>query len=334
MRHIGALGFFVLIFTSVASVSAAITPDYVIPTNDSCVKGKYQGDASTYNPNYPGYKTGGQALATGGTYNPNGWEAALQLDIAKAHGCGYGSGKVCQVVVEAPETGKVAVLLVNDNGPLVSGRVIDLNEKSMQYLSDGRYGRNSGVLKNVTVTIMSCQFANFTGPLNASDRTVWARDIDQTQVSSLTPRYGNPSNPYSPLSITPYAGTGATAGYGAMPVSAQLGAQSSPLGFSASGGTAGSGSSSGSESTTIVGNLSALTIDVQPKNARAGSLVLVSWTSVNMKAASCKVLKAGQEFATGNEATKRDVVDDSVEYSLECTTPSGETATSKARLNI
>ena len=72
----------------------------------------------------------------------------------------------------------------------------------------------------------------------------------------------------------------------------------------------------------------------QPTIVRQGSTVLVSWTSVNMQPASCKVTKGGEEFATGNEATKRDVVEGNVEYVLTCTTPSGGTATSKINLTI
>lgn len=132
----------------------------------------------------------------------------------------------------------------------------------------------------------------------------------------------------SPYNVNPYSAQGATSGSGG--VSSQIGAQSSPLGVSTG---ANSGSGSDGDSGSGVSGLSASTIVVQPKNARAG-LVIVSWTSVNMKPASCKVLKDGEEFATGNEATKRDTISASVEYSLECTTPAGETATSKATVTI
>lgn len=124
------------------------------------------------------------------------------------------------------------------------------------------------------------------------------------------------------------SGMGASSGTGATPVSALLNGQS-PLGVSTGSGS-GSGSDADSDGKT---GLSASIIVVQPKNARAG-LVIVSWTSVNMKPSSCKVMKDGEEFATGNEATKRDTIEKSVEYALECTTPAGETAVSKASVTI
>src|SRR5689334_11073007 len=127
--RIPALLFAVAITVPFSLAAAVTTP---MPTSN-CILAKLQGTASTYNPNYAGWKTGGQGLATGGTYNPNNYEAALQLDVARKYGCGYGRGKTCQAVVESPSTGKVAIVLINDNGPLTAGRIIDLNEKSMQY---------------------------------------------------------------------------------------------------------------------------------------------------------------------------------------------------------
>ena len=144
-----------------------------MPAPQSCIKDSFRGDASTYNPNVKGWKTGGQKLATGGRYNPNEYEAALQLDLAKKHRCGYGSGRTCQAVVQSAD-GRALIVRINDNGPLVKGRVIDLNEKSMRYLSNGRYGNNSGVLRNVTVSLL-CDASNTTlGPLKEADRKAWA----------------------------------------------------------------------------------------------------------------------------------------------------------------
>lgn len=137
----------------------------------------------------------------------------------------------------------------------------------------------------------------------------------------------------SPYNVNPYSGQGAssgigaTSGTGAAPVGSLLNGQS-PLGVSTGTGSGGDSNSDGKT------GLSASTIVVQPKNARTGSVVMVSWTSVNMKPSSCKVTKNGTEFATGNEATKRDTVESSVEYALECTTPGGETAVSKATVTI
>lgn len=150
---------------------------------EPCIKTSVRGDASTYNPFLPGWRTGGGKLATGGWYNPNEYAAALQLDLAKQYRCGYGGGAICHAVVQAPN-GRAMTVRVNDNGPLVSGRVIDLNEKSMRYLSGGAYGQNSGVIKNVTVTLL-CGIENQPlGPLDPKDREAWAsRTFDAPYVS-------------------------------------------------------------------------------------------------------------------------------------------------------
>lgn len=153
----------------------------------------FKGDASTYNPNYPGYRTGGQGLATGGRYNSNAYEAALQLDRAKKYGCGYGAGKTCCAVVQEPG-GKALIVKINDNGPLTAGRIIDLNEKSMQYLSGGRYGRNSGVIKNVSVAILEGKDCKL-GPIDEKDRAEWAsKVIDAPIDASPTPSNVFPSS--------------------------------------------------------------------------------------------------------------------------------------------
>jgi hypothetical protein len=122
---------------------------------------------------------------------------------------------------------------------------------------------------------------------------------------------------------------GATSGTGAVPTRASL-SGTSPFGVSI-------GATSDAVSTTAfdgTSGLSASTIVIQPNNAREGSNILVSWTSVNMKPSLCQVTKNGADFASGNEATKRDVIEGTTEYVLECTTPSGETAISKVNLTI
>jgi len=163
-----------------ATIVFMVVPPVPQASAQSCVRAKYTGDASTYNPNKAGYKTGGQKLATGGTYNANGYEAALQLDLAKKHSCGYGAGKVCHAAVEY--RGKAMIVKINDNGPLCADsgvrcahrfeRIIDLNEKSMRYLSGGALGGNSGLLKGVTVTLL-CDFNAPLGPLDEKDRDAW-----------------------------------------------------------------------------------------------------------------------------------------------------------------
>lgn len=156
------------------------------------MRGKYQGVATTYNPFKKGWKTGGGPLAVGGIYNPDDWAAALQLSLAQKHSCGYGRGRICHAVVEG--NGKSMVVKINDNGPMCAdaataarapdcrdssgrvnpiARVIDLNEKAMRYMTDGRAGGNSGIIRNVTVTLL-CNFNSHLGPLDEASRRAWA----------------------------------------------------------------------------------------------------------------------------------------------------------------
>jgi hypothetical protein len=47
--------------------------------------------------------------------------------------------------------GRAAIVKINDVGPLVRGRIIDLNETSMRYFSGGAQGANSGLLGDIKV---------------------------------------------------------------------------------------------------------------------------------------------------------------------------------------
>lgn len=150
---------------------------------------------------------------------------------------------------------------------------------------------------------------------------------------SATPTYGSPysTNTYSPVGITPYTAQGATTN-GLAPVSSLLTNQTSPLNLSTSGGGQATAAAQTNVDATGTTGYSAGTIIVQPQTARSGASVLVSWTSVNMRPASCTVTKNGSAFATGNEASKRDIMEGAVEYVLACTAADGSTATSKASI--
>ena len=190
---------------TLAGVASAAIPTTVPAPGASgnCVKGKYQGNATTYNPfKAGGWKTGGAPIATGGIYNPDDWAAALQLSLAEKHACGFGSRKVCHAVVEG--NGKSLIVKINDNGPMCAdrataarardcrdasgrvlplARVIDLNEKSMRYMTNGQSGNNSGVIRNVTVTLL-CDFNAKLGPLDEAARAEWANKSFGTPFSS------------------------------------------------------------------------------------------------------------------------------------------------------
>jgi rare lipoprotein A len=91
------------------------------------------GIASTYNPYRPGKLEGGLETASGESYDPNAWTAAIQTDLReKFGGVGYGTNyRPTYALVESAD--RQAVVKINDVGPLKPGRVIDFNEQTMRY---------------------------------------------------------------------------------------------------------------------------------------------------------------------------------------------------------
>ncbi len=177
-------------FIAEAALPPSGAPADQSPANQ-CIKASLRGEASTYEPGY-GYKGGTGTLATGGPYNANSYDAALQLDLARRYRCGYGQGKVCHAIVQAPN-GLGLVVRVNDNGPLnVPGRIIDLNTKSMAYLSGGtKGGRKGGTIKNVTVTLLCGVSGMALGPLDPKDREAWANRTFDTPYTNTGGYRGN-----------------------------------------------------------------------------------------------------------------------------------------------
>ncbi|TSC85880.1 MAG: hypothetical protein G01um10148_788 [Parcubacteria group bacterium Gr01-1014_8] len=128
----------------------------------------FSGAASTYNPQCEAEQWN---TSTGQRYNPNEWAAALQQGYAQKYRCGYGTGRVCCAVVQEPG-GRALILKINDNGPLKPGRVIDLNEKSMRYLSYEKFGNCNGLIPRVSVALLdgsSCPM----GPVEEADKKAW-----------------------------------------------------------------------------------------------------------------------------------------------------------------
>jgi|SRR5271169_425726 len=91
------------------------------------------GTASTYNPYQPGYKSGGTETASGETYDPTAWTAAIQVDLREMFGgVRYGKDyRPTYALVESAD--KEVIVRINDVGPLEPGRVIDFNEQTMRY---------------------------------------------------------------------------------------------------------------------------------------------------------------------------------------------------------
>lgn len=91
------------------------------------------GIASTYNPYRLGKLEGGIETASGESYDPTAWAAAIQTDLrGQFGGVGYGTSyRPTYALVESAD--RQAVIKINDVGPLKSGRVIDFNEQTMRY---------------------------------------------------------------------------------------------------------------------------------------------------------------------------------------------------------
>lgn len=326
----------------------------------NCVKKKIVGDATTYNPYAAGWKTGGLGLATGGTYNPDAWEAAIQLDIGREVGCGVGSGKTCRAVVSVPSTGRAAIVLINDNGPMCAdpatyakakecqqkgkfARVIDLNKQSMYFLSNGKSGNNVGTLYNVEVAILDprCGQVGNLGPLTGADKEAWAK-IAASMPKSELPNIPASGNPYggSPFSLGGQ-GLGVTSSQGAYPgyggaTASSGGSQTQNPSTPMSVGT--QSTATNATPTFFTKGRSAGNLIVQPLPAKKGSMVRVSWSSVNMEPFSCKVKVNGEDFATGNEASKPYQIPSSASsstmFTMRCVAADGTTHESSSSVSV
>lgn len=282
----------------------------------------FRGDASTYFPGVGKFKEGGPDVATGGRYDPNTYTAALFLDYAKQYRCGYGSGKTCYAVVQEPG-GRTLIVLINDNGPLCADpdakcprteRVIDLNERSMRYLSNRKLGNGSGLIKNVTVTLLSG--SHYTpGPIDETERAQWDQYIFEA------PKHDTQSNPYGGQGISTYPGVTAQpyTGTGQLPqpqmtnqlpqpVSAtnqQSAAQPvSSLLQDTSGGSSGVGASLLTVLDRGTDGPPASFILLQRKDIIRGDSITVSWAVVGALSSCHAFIEGRGDFASGRQGTK------------------------------
>ncbi len=107
------------------------------------------GAASTYNPYRPDAQSGGTETASGESYDPGAWTAAIQTDLReKFGGIHYGRDYHPAYALVA-SADKQVIVKINDVGPLRPGRVIDLNERTMQYFDPSL---ERGVIRRVVVT--------------------------------------------------------------------------------------------------------------------------------------------------------------------------------------
>ena len=109
------------------------------------------GTASTYNPQREGKDEGGMQTASGESYDPGAWTAAIQIDLRDRFG-GIRYGRLYQPAYALVESGdKRAIVKINDVGPLQPDRVIDLNERSMRYFDPSL---QRGLLSDAKVTLL------------------------------------------------------------------------------------------------------------------------------------------------------------------------------------
>ena len=93
----------------------------------------YVGAVSTYNPYRDGNEEGGTQTASGEFYDPAAWTAAIQSGLRDQFG-GVRFGKLYRPAFALVTSGeKRMIVKINDVGPLKTGRVLDLNERSMRY---------------------------------------------------------------------------------------------------------------------------------------------------------------------------------------------------------
>jgi len=109
------------------------------------------GTISTYNPYRDGKEEGGAQTASGELYDPSKWTAAIQTGLRNQFG-GVRYGRLYQPTYALVASGgKQLIVKINDVGPLKSGRVLDLNERSMRYFDPFLA---QGLIQDVKITIL------------------------------------------------------------------------------------------------------------------------------------------------------------------------------------
>ena len=355
----GVVLFVMVVVGGAGNAAAALPPDSGA-AQQSCVIGKASGRATTYNPACEREST---SLSTGGRYNAGGWEAALQLDLAKRFRCGYGGR--CYAAVENLDNGRAAILLINDNGPLYSGSygnknvVIDLNEASMRYLgndpSGARYGNCKGILPRVSVTLL-CRLIGQLGPLDEQDRLAWNKIAASFPNTSLPQSALGPS-PFA--NVSPFSGMTAPSGYpsGSYPSQSVYSPTSQQQQYIYNPATGqyelrpvsqmiqtGATSISPADGQAASSVPPAALLTVQPRTVSRGSTGLVSWSSVGMQnSAPCKVsvFSGGREVVVGqaNEGSRQIKIDTNsptgaFTFTLRCNALSGAAVQRTAELTV
>jgi rare lipoprotein A len=106
------------------------------------------GTASTYNPYRADKTAGGTETASGEPYSAKTWTAAIKANLRDRFG-GVHFGKNYQPAYALVESAdKRAIVKINDVGPLMPGRIIDFNERTMRYFDPTL---ELGLIPNVSI---------------------------------------------------------------------------------------------------------------------------------------------------------------------------------------
>jgi rare lipoprotein A len=138
----------ILVSASLTSSRADPQDRHLASVDIQLIEGGVFGAASTYDP-WTTNEPEGIETASGELYDPEAWAAAIQTGLRGAFG-GVHYGRNYRPAFALVECGdKRAIVKVNDVGPLMAGRIIDLNTRTMRYF-DPTMAR--GVVQGVTVT--------------------------------------------------------------------------------------------------------------------------------------------------------------------------------------
>src|SRR5664279_271085 len=136
-------------------ISVTVARSEIDAVHSSAVVNDASGDAivgaaSTYNPFRPGWREGGPDTSSGERYDPSVWAAAIKTSLRQKFGGVQYGARPKYALVEA--AGKKAIVKINDVGPLMPGRIIDLNERAMRHFDPGL---ELGVIYGVSVRPLS-----------------------------------------------------------------------------------------------------------------------------------------------------------------------------------
>jgi len=137
------------------AISITVARSEIDSVHSSAVVNEASGDAivgaaSTYNPFRPGVREGGPETASGERYDPSVWSAAIKTSLRQRFGGVQFGARPKYALVEA--VGKKVIVKINDVGPLMPGRIIDLNERAMRHFDPSL---QLGVIHGVKVSPLS-----------------------------------------------------------------------------------------------------------------------------------------------------------------------------------